>query len=140
MAFSSARTGLHRAAPVVAVVVLSSCALPVQGPARLAYHSSFTNFSEDQIAAVAPITAYDAVARLRPSALNYFGGRSFEPSVYIDGLRLGGLDQLQRLPALDLVEIRFLTPIEASARFGPSQRNGGAILLYTRLGRKRTVD
>ena len=137
MAFSSARTGLHLAAPVVAVVVLSACAL--QEPARLTPYSSFTDFSQRQIAAVSPITAYDAVARLRPAALNYFGGSAFEPTVYIDGLRLGGLEQLQRIPALDLVEIRFLTPIEASARFGPSQRNGGAILLMTRLGQKRMV-
>jgi hypothetical protein len=138
----SARTGLQIAAPVVAVVVLSSCALPV-GPARvttLAPARSFTQFSEQQIAAVAPITAYDAVLRLRPTALNPAGGRSFRPTVFIDNLKLGGADELTRISAIDIIRIQFLTPVEAAARFGPTLRGGGAILLTSRIGRRRSND
>lgn len=130
----SARTGLHFAAPVVAVVLISSCA--PQASTRLTPHRSFTQFSETQISAAQPVTAYDAVLRLRPSALNQAGGRSFEPSVYLDGLRLGGPDELVRISAIDLIGIEFLTPIEASAKFGPTGRGGGAILLTSRIGRR----
>lgn len=130
----SARTGLQFAAPVVAAALLSSCVPPAG--AHPASHRSFTTFSEIQIANVAPITAYDAVIRLRPIALYPPGGKSFEPSVYLDGLRLGGVEQLQRISAIDLIGIEFLTPIEAAAKYGPTGRDGGAILLTTRIGRK----
>jgi hypothetical protein len=130
----SARTGLQFAAPVVAVVVLLSCAPQVN--TRLSPQRSFTSFSETQISAVRPITAYDAVLRLRPTALNPAGGFFFEPLVYLDGLRLGGPDELNRISAIDLIGIEFLTPIEASAKFGPTGRNGGAILLTSRIGRR----
>lgn len=130
----SARTGLQFAAPVVAVVLLSSCA--PQPNIRLTPHRSFTQFSEMDISGVRPVTAYDAVLRLRPTALNPAGGPSFQPSVYLDGLRLGGIDALNRISAIDLIAIEFLTPIEASAKFGPTGRSGGAILLTTRIGRR----
>jgi hypothetical protein len=130
----SARTGLQFAAPVVAVVILSSCA--PQANTRLTPHRSFTQFSETQISAVRPITAYDAVLRLRPTALNPAGGLSFQPSVYLDGLRLGGPEELSRIAAIDIVGIQFLTPIETAAKYGPTGRNGGAILLTTRIGLK----
>lgn len=133
----SARTGLQIAAPVVAVVLLSSCAPPV-GPS-LTPHRSFTQFSERQIAAVSPITAYDAVLRLRPTALNPVGGNAFEPTVFLDGLRLGGPQELLHVSAIDIIGIQFLTPIEASARFGPMLRGGGAILLKTRVGRRQAI-
>ena len=103
---------------------------------RPASQRSFTQFSEIQIANVSPVTAYDAVVRLRPIALYPPGGPSFEPSVYLDGLRLGGVEQLSRISAIDLIGVEFLTPIEAAAKFGPSGRNGGAILLTTRIGRR----
>jgi hypothetical protein len=130
----SARTGLQFAAPVVAVVILSSCA--PQANTRLTPQRSFTHFSETEISAVRPITAFDAVLRLRPTALNPVGGPSFEPSVYLDGLRLGGPEELNRISAIDILEIEFLTPIEAAAKYGPTGRNGGAILLTTRIGRR----
>ena len=133
--YFSARTGLQFAAPVAAVVLLSSCA-PEGSRLSLTPHRSFTQFSESQIDAVIPITAYDAVLRLRPTALNPAGGRSFEPTVYLDGLRLGGPDELHRIAAIDIVGIECLTPIEAAAKFGPSGRSGGAILLTTRIGRR----
>src|SRR2546423_588852 len=136
--YFSARTGLQFAAPVAAVVLLSSC-MPQAGQ-RLTPFRSFTQFSEPQITAVNPITAYDAVLRLRPTAPSPAGGSSFEPTVYLDNLKLGGPEELTRISAIDIIGIRFLTPIEASARFGPSFRGGGAILLTTRIGRRQSID
>ena len=135
----SARTGLQTAAPVVAVV-LFACALPPSSASRFAAPRSFTQYSEPQIAAVHPITAYDAVERLRPTALNPSGAKGFDPTIYLDGLRLGGAVELTRISAMDIVEIRFLTPIEAAAKFGPSLQGGGAILLTSRVGVKQPLQ
>ncbi|HJQ10293.1 MAG TPA: hypothetical protein VJ840_04610 [Gemmatimonadaceae bacterium] len=131
----SARTGLQIAAPVISVVVLLSCTPP--SGARLTPTRSFRSFSERQIADVSPVTAYDAVLRLRPIALNPAGGKAFAPTVYLNGLRMGGVDQLMQIPAMDLTSIEFLSPIEAAARFGPMYGyGGGAILLTMRVGRR----
>jgi hypothetical protein len=129
----SARTGLQYAAPVVAVVLLSSCA-PAGSRLSLTPQTSFTQFTESQIESVSPITAYDAVLRLRPIALSPAGGRAFWPTVYLDGLRMGGIEELNRIAAIDIIRIQFLTPLEATARFGPNGRDGGAILLTSRAG------
>jgi len=131
----SARTGLQYAAPVVAVVLLSSCA-PAGSRLSLTPQRSFTQFTESQILAVSPTTAYDAVLRLRPLALSPAGGRAFWPTVYLDGMRMGGAEELNHIPAIDIIGIQFLSPIEAMVRFGPNGRNGGAILLTTRTGRR----
>lgn len=136
--YFSARTGLQFAAPVAAVVLLSFCT-PEEGQ-RLTPFRSYTQFSDAQIRAVSPITAYDAVLRLRPTALSPAGGRSFEPTVYLDNLKLGGAEELTRISAIDIIAIQFLTPIEAAAKFGPSLRGGGAILLTTRIGRRQSID
>ena len=133
----SARTGLQYAAPVAAVVLLSSCAPAGSRPSLTPRTTPFTQFTENQIQAVSPITAYDAVLRLRPLALNPAGGRAFWPTVYVDGLRMGGTEELNHIAARDIIRIQFLTPVEATARFGPNGRNGGAILLTTRTGMTR---
>src|SRR2546423_14863072 len=86
--YFSARTGLQFAAPVAAVVLLSSCT--PQAGQRLTPFKSFTQFSEPQIMAVNTVTAYDAVLTARPTALNPAGGSSLEPTVFLDNLNLRG--------------------------------------------------
>ena len=133
MPCTSARTGLQVAAPVAVLVVLSSCAFEPPRRSALVSGSSVV-LSEAQISAASAPTAYDAIWRLRPSALNLGGIKSREPTVYLDGMRLGGVSELQRISAADIAEIRFLSPVEASAFLGPTQRGGGAIILKSRTG------
>jgi hypothetical protein len=130
MPVTSARTGFSLAAPVAAVVAFSSCAIPPtqSGPAP----RSSSVLSETQIANTYAATAYEVVARLRPTALRVTGGKIFEPTVYLDGLRMGGLGELRRIPAIGLTQIRFLSASEAFGLYGADQRNGGAIVLITK--------
>ena len=58
----------------------------------------------------------------------------FSDETHKDNLKLGGPGELAHISAIDVIGIQFLTPIEASARFGPTYRGGGAILLTTRIG------
>ena len=132
MPVTSARTGFLFAAPALAIVVLSSCVLePSRRGAPAPVSSSV--LSERQISAALASTAYDAIQHLRPIALRIGGAKSLEPSVYLDGMKLGGVAELQRIPAAGLAEIRFLNPVEASAIYGPSQRGGGAIVLTSKI-------
>ena len=131
--YFSARTGLQFAAPVAALVVLSSCALERSSRSVLS-HVSPSVLSEEQISATSASTAFDAIQRLRPIALNSGGPRSEEPVVYMDRTRLGGVVELTRIATIELAEIRFLSPVEASAMFGQTLRSaGGAILLTSKV-------
>ena len=133
MPVTSARTGIQFAAPVAALIVLSSCALERSNPSALP-HVSPSVLSEQQISATSAATAFDVIQRLRPIALNAGGPRSEEPIVYMDRTRLGGVAEHTRISTIELAEIRFLSPVEASAMFGQSLRSaGGAILLTSKV-------
>jgi hypothetical protein len=138
MPITSARTGFHLAAPVATLVVLTSCAFETNTKSAPAPVSSAV-LSETQISAVLPSTAYDAIEHLRPLALNVGGAKSREPTVYLDGMELGGVAELQRISAAGIGEIRFLNSLEASARFGPTHRSGGAIVLTSKIWRSASV-
>ena len=133
MPITSARTGFHFAAPVAALVVFSSCSVPPSTELRAPPRSSSV-ITQMQIADSYANSAYDVVARLHPSALRVSGGKRFEPTVYLDGLRLGGVSELQRIPAIGIAQIRFLNASEAFGLYGSDQRIGGAIVVTSRVG------
>jgi len=81
-------------------------------------------------------TALEVLRRLRPEFL----GRHATPMpgdneegfavVYLDGVRLGGLETLQDIPVTTIIEMRYLRPSAAVERLGKSHR-GGVILVST---------
>jgi hypothetical protein len=135
MPFTSARTGFGLAAPVAVLVVVSSCTFPPVPQASLAPRPSGV-LSETSIANPYGHSAYDVVARLRPSVVALNSGQLFEPSVYVDGLRVGGVSALQLLPADGLVDVRFLSASEAFSLYGWQAGRGGAIVLTTKRGQR----
>lgn len=124
---------------LLAIALASSCApnaetmsgLPRIAPASLSSDALY----EDEIARAGVVTAYEALARLRPASLRRnrvttpFDGRA----VYLDGLCIGGLEQLAEIPATHVHEIRFISSIEATGRYGrvPTE---GIIMITTKLG------
>ena len=82
-------------------------------------------------------TAYDAVRWLRPQYLHdrapsFDSPGGHAPAVYIDNLYAGGVDALELIPGTAVARIVFLSPSEASFRFGTSRDNrGGAIVVQT---------
>jgi len=135
MPFTSARTGFGLAAPVAVLVVVSSCTLPPVPQASLAPRPSGV-LSEASIANPYGHSAYDVVARLRPSVVALNSGQLLEPTVYLDGLRLGGISELQLVPADGLLDIRFLNGSEAFAQYGWQAGRGGAIAITTKRGQR----
>jgi hypothetical protein len=51
--------------------------------------------------------------------------------VYIDGMRMGEPDYLRQIVAKNVLEVRFLEPQQAIARFG-GNNTGGALLIKLR--------
>jgi hypothetical protein len=81
-------------------------------------------------------TAYESIRRLRPEYLSNTrrNGPSDEPSVYIDGVRIGTIEALHAISSMTVHEIRRLGSREATTRFGTGH-SAGAILIVTKSGR-----
>lgn len=92
--------------------------------------------NEAEITRAGARTAYEAIERLRPwyLSLTRTRGASGERAVYVDGMRLGGLDALRGIPSASVREIRTLDSREATMRFGTGH-SAGAIVVLTRVGR-----
>lgn len=93
--------------------------------------------SHEEIATINVATAYDAVQQLRPEYLRTRGTISVQSPnpeyavVYINGVRAGGLDALQRIRASDVQDMRYLSASEATTRYGTGHA-GGVIEVRTR--------
>ena len=91
----------------------------------------------DEIQTVSVVSAYDAVVRLRPSWLRRRGPVSVtQPDAgqvvaYVDGMNVGGVDALARVPVSAVIEMQYLSGSDATTRFGVGH-GGGAILVRTR--------
>jgi hypothetical protein len=91
--------------------------------------------SEEEIAGSSGTNVYEVVERSHPMFL--ISKVDLVPStdrqVYLNGVRLGGLNELRLIPAKEVKEIRFVRAIDASA-YGVG-RSGGAILITSKAGR-----
>jgi hypothetical protein len=79
-------------------------------------------------------TAYDAIARLRPSWLthsttSYDPPRTEFPVVFIEGRRYGELESLRNIDAMQIADVRFYSAAEAGGRFGMQGGLSGVIEL-----------
>ncbi len=82
-------------------------------------------------------TAYDVIQYLRPQFLRQRGTTSGTasgpamPVVYVNGMRYGGVRSLKNIFTEQVLEIRYLSPSDATTRFGIGH-TGGAILVTTK--------
>jgi hypothetical protein len=82
-------------------------------------------------------TAFDAIEQLRPQFFRSRGQTSIllraatQTNVYLDNMRLGGLETLRDVPITGIRAIRYLSADEATYRWGTNQ-TGGAIQLVSR--------
>ena len=99
-------------------------------------HPDHNLLTEQQLREHHFVTAYEAVAALRSSWLETRGPDSFtSPSqvlVYLDESRLGGVETLRALPMTNVLSIRYIDGIAASARWG-LDHGQGVILVSTRM-------
>lgn len=81
--------------------------------------------AREEIQRVSPPNAYEAVVMLRNGWLSH----SRRPSVAVDDILVGGVDELRRIRTLHVERMQFLDVYEASLRFG--QRGIGPVILVT---------
>ncbi|MCY4646919.1 MAG: hypothetical protein OXE73_08600 [Gammaproteobacteria bacterium] len=83
-------------------------------------------------------SAHHAIERLRRSWLRRRGARTpnnpdNRPSVYVDGVRVGAIEELFGISAEYVERISLLSPTDATTRFGTGHASG-AIVITTRRG------
>jgi hypothetical protein len=93
---------------------------------------------EAEVAAAGVTNALEAVQRLRPAMLRSRAGGASQSNpqgepiaVYLDGVKVGGPEQLVSVTALAVKEIRFINAADATTRFGTGHPSG-AIMVTTK--------
>ena len=106
----------------ITMILISACASN-SGDRRPSRPRNIISQEEIQGMATA-LNAYDIVSFGRPAWLR---ARDKTPSVYLNGVQLGGLDQLNNISSASILELRLLTPSEAALLYGTGAGMGGLI-------------
>jgi hypothetical protein len=118
------------------IAVISGCAL--RPPSRPV--SDWYIITARELSTATFGSSYDAVARLRPSFLAPRGRSSVsmrlptQPSVFIDGVLMGGVQVLHEIPADHVALIRYFSAKEATTKLGIAHP-AGIIEVTTKRGR-----
>ena len=112
---------------LISVFLFSSCAS--NGAERKPMKPR--NFiSEEEIHGLdAAQTAMDVVELSRPAWLR---AKGLVITVYLNGIHMGGEDQLDNISIYSIKELRFLTPSEATTLYGTGAGFGGTIDIKSR--------
>lgn len=84
----------------------------------------------EEIAALNVATAFDVVRQLRPEFLRSRGTMSLRETggefavVYLNGMRMGGPEQLHQIRASDVETIRYISATDATTRWGTGHTGG----------------
>jgi hypothetical protein len=134
-------TSIHEALmrhPFTFVVMLSIAAACAGGSKASAPDSGSNVISQSELDAAGPVSAYDAVQRLRPSYLRGRGPTSVmnaaartRPAVFVDATEYGEVESLRTFPASRVQTIRYYSGPEAVTKFG-STYGAGVIQLTMR--------
>lgn len=90
--------------------------------------------TREDLVAFSGQTCMDAVRRLRPMWLQVRSvtvSGAHRPAVFLDGTPFGDMYALNQIMTAEVVELRYVTPADATTRFGTGYP-GGAILVFTK--------
>jgi hypothetical protein len=92
--------------------------------------ASSTRLTQEQLATTNSDNLYEAIAKLKPEWVTSRGPVSVtDPtpavaSVYMNGSLLGKVDYLRQMRVIDVTDVRYWDPGQASARFGMGHPRG----------------
>ena len=123
------------AALVYSMAVLSGCVAQNRPEMGFSSSSALALITEEDIVKSHATTALEAVERLKPMYLESKVdlAPTAEREVFLNGVRLGGVNELRWIPAREVKEIRFVRAIDGGA-YGVG-RSGGAILVISKGGK-----
>ena len=144
---SSHLRALHVGALVSLVVTACVPPAPTSGATRVVRSPSEIHPAEIEAALGRLETAYDIVSTLRPGMLvsrdikdrprsgTATWSGTFGIKVYLDGIRYGGVESLATIPANTVLEVRWLSALDATTRYGTGH-SAGVVSVTSRTGRR----
>ncbi len=121
------------ATAMLAVAMTTACATAGGGGQRTTHN----RIVYDEIQRSDQTNALDVIKSMRPQWLRTRGPTTILGSdpvmLYIDGMRMNYIDELQTIPRMNIQEIRYYPASEAQAKWGLNHTNG-AIEVITRRG------
>jgi hypothetical protein len=128
-----------RVVAIVALATLGGITACASAPVRVAgerHASSALFIAPYEVESTVASSAEDLLRRRRPHlllprAMHGSPARETTPLVYIDDVRQGGIEVLRLVPAGTIVDVRYLSWMEADARF-TGRHPAGVILIRTR--------
>lgn len=126
------------ASPRVATAATGASPAAIRGSVRAPETAARRDrqvLSRDEIRATQFTNAYDVILALRGNWLRSrtaesVSGKSSTVQVYLDQQRLTGVEELRTMQPTNIASIRFMDPVQASARYG-MDHGAGAILVTT---------
>ena len=103
---------------------------PISDTVQVPRRADYITGEEIVASNASEMTAYDAVARLRPNWLAVHGKAthgSEYATVYVDGQRYGSVESLRNIQAYQVADIRYYDITQAGARFGVQGGTAGVI-------------
>jgi hypothetical protein len=122
---------------MVLALALAGCASTSSDPDAQRLSSDRSVLTQEEVRGAVYNNLYDVVQALRPSWLVQRGPISLtDPEagrvvIYVNDVQAGGVEYLRQVSVLDVVSLRYLDPLEASAQFGLKQSGGAAIIIKT---------
>jgi hypothetical protein len=121
--------GRSRIAGFFILLVIAGCAAGSGGSPEASSRGDRNYIPNDELRTLEPMSAYEAVRRLRPHWL--IARTPGEVQVHLDETRFGEAVSLQRISADQVREMRYMSASDATTRFGTGYPNG-VILVVTR--------
>ena len=123
----------HRLLPFALFFLFSGCASTGQArcPASAGPSSDWVGSAELRQTRSADLI--EALWMSRPRFLQPRTAARPDPVVYVDGVRVGEVDALSTVALPDVVEVRFMSGVDATTRFGIDHVSG-ALLVRTVFG------
>jgi len=115
---------------IAAILGCASSASPISDTVRVPRTADYITGEEIVASNASEMTAYDAIARLRPNWLASHGKATHGPeyaTVYVDGQRYGAVESLRNFQAFAVADMRYYDITQAGARFGVQGGTGGVI-------------
>jgi outer membrane cobalamin receptor len=114
----------------VVIILAGAGLLACSGSGRRFDPGNTNLITREQVDEYPNASAMELVQRLRPRFLQRRGQTSISnqhspyPLVYVDGLRRGGVDELHSLPAMTIEAIEYISPADATTRWGTGHMAG----------------
>jgi hypothetical protein len=112
-------------------VVFSGCGTRVAGDGPTTARQQANRITEEEVRTGPQTNAYDLVQGLRSQWLRPRGPGS-QVMVYLDGVPVGGTEELRRFNVADIIGLEFMDPIDAMSRYGMGHENGVINILSRR--------